>query len=60
MGNLQNTVREMEELLTNIQTDLTKAKTGNKAASQRVRTQSIKFEKTAKAYRKESIQSEKS
>ena len=59
MTNLQQTVREMEELLENIQTDLTKAKTGNKAASQRVRTQSIKFEKTAKTYRKESIKNEK-
>ena len=36
-----------------------KADKGNKAASQRVRTSTVKLEKTAKLYRKESIRSEK-
>ena len=59
MSTLTTTVREMEELLTEIQSDLTKAKSGNKAAAQRVRTKTIRLEKTAKSYRKESIAAEK-
>jgi hypothetical protein len=56
---LNNTVKQMRELLSQITEDLEKAVNGNKAASQRVRTSSIRFEKTAKQYRKESITSEK-
>jgi hypothetical protein len=40
--------------------DLEKAANGNKAASQRVRTGTVRLEKTAKKYRKESIKAEKS
>ncbi|MEG1542556.1 MAG: hypothetical protein RRZ67_00945 [Victivallaceae bacterium] len=57
---LKDTFKLMKHLLDSLQKDLAKAETGNKAASQRVRTLSIKFEKTAKIYRKESIKSEKS
>lgn len=56
---LNNTIKQMRELLQNLATDLEKAAGGNKAASQRVRTGSIRFEKVAKLYRKESIASEK-
>lgn len=49
----------MEILLAAITKDLTKTAKGNKAASQRVRTNSIKLEKVAKKYRKESISEEK-
>ena len=59
MSTLATTVREMEELLTEIHGDLAKAKAGNKAAAQRVRTKTIRLEKTAKNYRKESIAAEK-
>lgn len=56
---LNETVKHMRELLGSICVDLEKAVNGNKAASQRVRTGTIKMEKIAKKYRKESINSEK-
>lgn len=46
-------------MLGQITQDLHKAENGNKAAAQRVRTTSVRFEKLAKLYRKESIQSER-
>jgi len=39
--------------------DLHKANKGNRAAAQRVRTGTIKLEKCAKMYRKESVAAEK-
>ncbi len=56
---LNDTVKEMRELLAAISVDLEKAANGNKAASQRVRTGTIRLEKAAKKYRKESIKAEK-
>lgn len=56
---LKNTVKGIQDLLAHITTDLQKAENGNKAASQRVRTGTIKLEKLAKVYRKESITDEK-
>lgn len=56
---LHDTVKEMRELLGCLAVDLEKAVNGNKAASQRVRTGTIKLEKSAKKYRKESIKAEK-
>ena len=56
---LHDTVKEMRELLGGLSIDLEKAVNGNKAASQRVRTGTIKLEKSAKKYRKESIKAEK-
>lgn len=56
---LNETVKRMRELLAGISVDLEKSVGGNKAASQRVRTSTIKLEKIAKNYRKESIASEK-
>lgn len=52
---LKNTVKTMQDLLETIRHDLQKADHGNKAASQRVRTGTIRLEKLAKLYRKESI-----
>ena len=57
---LNETTRQMREVLANISVDLEKAANGNKAASQRVRTGTIKLEKVAKNYRRESIAAEKS
>lgn len=56
---LKETVNVLKRLLEHIGHDLEKAVEGNKAASQRVRTHSIEFEKTAKVYRKESIAAER-
>lgn len=56
---LNETTKHMREQLSQISVDLEKAAGGNKAASQRVRTGTIRLEKIAKNYRKESIQSEK-
>jgi hypothetical protein len=54
------TIKTMRHLLCQLTIDLEKAANGNKAASQRVRTGTIKLEKDAKRFRKESIKSEKS
>jgi DNA-binding protein H-NS len=56
---LQNTIKSMRALLGAVTSDLDKAENGNKAASQRVRTGTVRLEKIAKLYRKESITSEK-
>lgn len=56
---LKDTFKNMRELLANITSDLEKSENGNKAASQRVRTGTVRLEKVAKLYRKESIASEK-
>lgn len=57
---LKDTVKNMRDLLNGIAHDLEKSDGGNKAASQRVRTGTVKLEKLAKMYRKESIKNEKS
>lgn len=56
---LNDTIKRMRELLGGICVDLEKSVGGNKAASQRVRTGTIRLEKIAKNYRKESISAEK-
>lgn len=56
---LKDTMHTMKKLLTEIHHDLEKVDGGNKAASQRVRTGSIRFAKAAKHFRKESIAAEK-
>ncbi len=56
---LNVTFKHLTDLLNQISHDLVKAEKGNKAASQRVRTGTVKLEKVAKLYRKESIKSEK-
>ncbi len=57
---IKDTTKHVRELLAQITQDLEKADGGNKAASQRVRTGTVKLEKLAKLYRKESIKTEKS
>jgi hypothetical protein len=56
---LKETISAMRQHLTELSHDLEKATTGNRAAAQRVRTGSIKFAKTAKVYRKESVDAER-
>jgi DNA-binding protein H-NS len=56
---LKETTQHLKKLLEEINHDLLKASDGNKTASQRVRTNSIKFAKIAKQYRKESVAAEK-
>jgi len=56
---LKDTINTMKKLICDIGEDLDKSCNGNKAASQRARTNSIKFAKCAKMYRKESITAEK-
>lgn len=57
---LHTTINHMKDLLNRITQDLSKAEGGNKAASQRVRTNTVRLEKIGKTYRKESINTEKS
>lgn len=52
---LKTTVQHLKQQLHEISHDLEKAERGNRAAAQRVRTNTIKFAKVAKQYRKESI-----
>jgi DNA-binding protein H-NS len=56
---LKETTNQIKRILDEIAHDLVKASEGNKTAAQRVRTNSIKFAKVAKVYRKESIAAEK-
>lgn len=56
---LKETTNELRKLLNALQADIEKADGGNKAASQRVRTSTVRLEKVAKRYRKESIVNEK-
>jgi hypothetical protein len=56
---LNSTINTLKDLLSKITHDLHKAEGGNKAASQRVRTMTVRLEKIAKGFRKESIASEK-
>lgn len=56
---LKETTKQLKDLLNHIVHDVEKADGGNKAAAQRVRTGTVKLEKVAKRYRKESITSER-
>lgn len=56
---IKDTYKHLRELLSHITSDLEKSENGNKAASQRVRTGTVKLEKIAKSFRKESIATEK-
>lgn len=56
---IKDTYKHLRDLLANITSDLEKSENGNKAASQRVRTGTVKLEKLAKMFRKESIANEK-
>jgi len=56
---LKDTINTMKKIISCIGEDLDKSCNGNRAAAQRARTNSIKFAKCAKIYRKESIAAEK-
>lgn len=56
---IKDTYKQLRDLLSNVVSDLEKSENGNKAASQRVRTGTVKLEKLAKLFRKESISFEK-
>jgi hypothetical protein len=56
---LKEIIKSMNFLIENIVKDLKKAERGFKAASQRVRTGTIKLANIAKTYRKESVAEEK-
>ncbi len=56
---LKDTVNSLRKLLGELSSDLEKAAEGNKAASQRVRTGTIKLAKVSKQYRKESVTAER-
>lgn len=57
---LKDTMAQMHHIMKEICDDLDKAGAGNRAAAQRTRTNSIKFGKIAKVFRKESVAAEKS
>lgn len=57
---LKDTIKKMEGMLMDLAMDLRKAsEKGNRAASQRVRTGTIKFAKLSKQFRKESVAADK-
>jgi hypothetical protein len=56
---LNETVHHLNVLLVSITKDLSKVGRGNKAAAQRVRVGTIRLERIAKQFRKESVASEK-
>jgi hypothetical protein len=55
----EETVQSMRQLLLDLSKDLEKSFVGNKSASQRVRVNSVMFEKISKTYRRESLELEK-
>ena len=57
---LNETMNQLSALLMTVTKDLGKVHRGNKAAAQRVRVGTIKLEKIAKRFRKESVDAEKS
>ncbi len=56
----KETLEKLHQHLQDLSNDLQKVSKGNKAASQRVRTGTLKLEKIGKQYRKESLHLEKS
>ncbi len=56
---LKDTINHLRRHLEEVLADLDKAGQGNKAASQRVRTGTIRITKVAKLYRKESVAAER-
>jgi len=56
---LKETMHQLDGLLAGVAKDLTKVSRGNKSAAQRVRVGTIKLERIAKLFRKESVAAEK-
>jgi hypothetical protein len=57
---LNETIGQLNHLLVALSKDLTKVQRGNRAAAQRVRVGTIKLERVAKEFRRESVAAEKS
>lgn len=57
---LNETMNHLNQILNSVLKDLEKVQRGNKAAAQRVRVGTIKLERIAKVFRKESVAAEKS
>lgn len=56
---LKETMQQLDHLISGVARDLTKVHRGNKAAAQRVRVGTIKLERVAKLFRRESVAAEK-
>lgn len=56
---LKETMHQLDNLLVNVVKDLGKVYKGNKSAAQRVRVGTIRLERIAKLFRKESVAAEK-
>ena len=56
---LTDSMQQLGCLFSNLSKDLSKVQRGNKAAAQRVRVGTIKLERIAKLFRKESLTAEK-
>lgn len=56
---LSETMGKLEDLLVKLVKDLGKVTKGNRSAAQRVRVGTIRMEKVAKQFRKESVDAEK-
>lgn len=56
---LTDSMQELGQLFHNLSKDLLKVQRGNKAAAQRIRVGTIKLERVAKLFRKESLTAEK-
>lgn len=57
---LKDTMNHLNHLLTTLTKDLGKVYRGNRTAAQRVRVGTIRLERLAKTFRKESVAAEKS
>jgi hypothetical protein len=56
---LKETMQQLDQLLTRVVKDLPKVHRGNKSAAQRIRVGTIKLERVAKLFRRESVAQEK-
>ncbi len=56
---IAGSIKEMRELIEEILKDLPKAEKGNKSAAQRVRVNTVSFEKASKSYRRDTIEQDK-
>ena len=56
---LKETMHQLDHLLSHVVKDLGKAYRGNKSAAQRVRVGTLRLEKIAKIFRRESVAAEK-
>lgn len=56
---LKETMQHLDHILAGVAKDLTKVNRGNKSAAQRVRVGTIKLERVAKLFRRESVAAEK-